>query len=333
MERQELLRTLLTAHGPSGDEGAVRDAIQKLVTPLADEVTVDVMGNLIAHRRGAGPKVLLAAHMDTVGVIVTHIEDSGYLRFGSLGGLEAKALYQTAVRFRNGVGGVISVDEEKAEQEFKLTDLYLDIGAADGAEARTMVSVGDTAVFCGPILENGTRVIAPYLDNRAGCAALIQVLEGLRHTPNDLFFVFTAQEEVGLRGAKPAAWALEPDYALIVDVTCPDDVPGATHDGTTAVGKGAAIKVMDHAVICHPAMVERLSALARKGNIPAQRDLLRTGGTDGGPVHVSREGVLTGGVSIPCRYTHTPAELMDWKDFDACVRLIQAFCEEELEQL
>lgn len=333
MEKRELLCNLLAAHGPSGDEGAVRDAIRKLVTPLADEVTVDVMGNLIAHKKGPGSRVMLAAHMDSVGIIVTHIEDSGFIRFGSLGGLEAKALYQTAVRFRSGVGGVISVEEEKAEQEFKSGDLYLDIGAVDGAQARAMVSVGDTAVFCGTVLENGTKVIAPYLDNRAGCAALIQAMEGLGDTPNDLYFVFTAQEEVGLRGAKPVAWALEPDYALIVDVTCPDDVPGAAHDGTTAVGKGAAIKVMDHAVICHPAMVERLSALAKEGKIPVQRDLLRTGGTDGGAVHVSREGVLTGGVSIPCRYTHTPTELMDWKDFDACVRLIQAFCEEELEKL
>ena len=333
MEKRELLRTLLTAHGPSGDEGAVREVLKKLVTPLADEVTVDVMGNLIARKRGAGPRVMLAAHMDSVGLIATHIEDSGFLRFGALGGLEAKALYQTAVRFRNGTGGVISVNEDRAEKEFQLNDLYLDIGAADGAEAGRMVSVGDTAAFCGPILENGTKLIAPCLDNRAGCAALVQALEQLRSVPNDLFFVFTVQEELGMRGAKPAAWALEPDYALIVDVTCPDDVPGATHDGTTAVGAGAAIKVMDHSVICHPAVVERLSGLAAERGIPVQRDLLRTGGTDGGAVHISREGVLTGGVSIPCRYTHTPAELIDWKDYDACVRLIQAFCEGELTRL
>ena len=116
----------------------------------------------------------------------------------------------------------------------------------------------------------------------------------------------------------------------MVDVTCPDDVPGALHEGTTAVGKGAAIKVMDHSVIAHPAVVERLSQLAAEQGIPVQRDLLKVGGTDGGVVHVSRAGVLTGGVSIPCRYTHTPTELIDRRDLDACVRLLQAFCESEL---
>ena len=330
MEKKTLLKSLIQAHGPSGDEGEVRQRIREAAEPFADEVTEDVMGNLIAHKTGPGPKVMLAAHMDSVGVIVTHIEDSGFLRFGALGGLEAKALYQTAVRFRNGVSGVISVEENKAEKEFKLADLYIDIGASDGAAAKKLVSVGDSAVFCGPPLENGETVIGPCLDNRAGCAVLIQVMEGLTRVPNDLYFVFTAQEEVGLRGAKPAAWALEPDYALVVDVTCPDDVPGALHDGTTALGKGAAIKVMDHSVIAHPVVVERLTALAEGLEIPAQRDLLRTGGTDGGAIHVSRTGVLTGGVSIPCRYTHTPTELIHWKDYDACVRLIQAFCESEL---
>lgn len=291
---------------------------------------MDTMGNLIAHKKGAGPRVMLAAHMDSVGVIVTHIEKNGFLRFGALGGLEAKAVYQAPVQFRNGVGGVIAVEEEKAEKEFKLADLYLDIGAKDAAEARDMVSVGDTAVFCSPVLKSGTRVIAPYLDNRAGCTALLQAMQGLESPKNDLYFVFTTQEEVGLRGAKPVAWALEPDYALVVDVTCPDDVPGALHEGTTALGAGAAIKVMDHSVIAHPAVVARLSQLAEKRKIPVQRDLLKVGGTDGGAIHVSRSGIFTGGISIPCRYTHTPAEMIDRTDLDACVQLIQVFCESEL---
>lgn len=330
METCKLLNALVRAHGPSGDEGEISQVIRREAAALADEVTVDVMGNLVAHKKGPGPKVMLAAHMDSVGVIVTHIEENGFLRFGALGGLEAKAIAQTAVHFRNGVGGVIAVNEDKAEKEFQLTDLYLDIGAKDGAEAKTLVSVGDTAVFCAPILENGTRVIAPYLDNRAGCAALLQAMKEIENPKNDLYFVFTVQEEVGLRGAKPAAWSLDPDYALVVDVTCPDDVPGALHEGTTALGKGAAIKVMDHSVIAHPAVVERLSQLAAEREIPVQRDLLNVGGTDGGVVHVSRSGVWTGGISIPCRYTHTPTELIDRNDLDACVQLIRAFCESEL---
>ena len=330
MDKRKLLEALIRAHGPSGDEGEVRSLIRQEAERVADEVSIDVMGNLVAHKRGAGPKVMLTAHMDSVGVIVTHIEENGFLRFGALGGLEAKALYQTAVRFCSGVAGVISVEEDKVEKEFKLTDLYLDIGAKDAAEAKTMVSVGDTAVFCAPILENGTRMIAPYLDNRAGCAALLQAMGEIENPVNDLYFVFTTQEEVGLRGAKPVTWSLDPDYALVVDVTCPDDVPGALHEGTTAVGKGAAIKVMDHSVIAHPAVVEQLNRLAAEREIPVQRDLLKVGGTDGGAVHMSRSGVLTGGVSIPCRYTHTPTEMIDQRDLKACVRLIQVFCESEL---
>lgn len=131
-------------------------------------------------------------------------------------------------------------------------------------------------------------------------------------------------------GGEAVAWALEPDYALVVDVTCPDDVPGALHEGTTALGAGAAIKVMDHSVIAHPAVVARLSQLAEKRKIPVQRDLLKVGGTDGGAIHVSRSGIFTGGISIPCRYTHTPAEMIDRTDLDACVQLIQVFCESEL---
>ena len=159
---------------------------------------------------------------------------------------------------------------------------------------------------------------------------MLQAMQGLESPKNDLYFVFTTQEEVGLRGAKPVAWALEPDYALVVDVTCPDDVPGALHEGTTALGAGAAIKVMDHSVIAHPAVVARLSQLAEKRKIPVQRDLLKVGGTDGGAIHVSRSGIFTGGISIPCRYTHTPAEMIDRTDLDACVQLIQVFCESEL---
>lgn len=327
MEYKKLLEELIRAHGPSGDEEDIRLVIRQKAA--ADEVTVDVMGNLIVHRKGEGPKVMLAAHMDSVGLIVTHIEKSGFLRFGTLGGLEAKAIYQTPVRFRNGVGGVIAVNESKAEKDFKLADLYLDIGARDEADARSMVAIGDTAVFAAPMMENGNRIISPYLDNRAGCAALLAVMEQLTHSPNDLYFVFTTQEEMGLRGAKPVSWSVAPDYALAVDVTCPDDVPGALHEGTTALGEGAAIKVMDHSVIAHPAIVKRLSRLAAEKAIPVQKDLLKVGGTDAGAVHVSRSGVLTGGVSIPCRYTHTSAELIDQRDLDACVRLIRAFCESE----
>ena len=240
---KKLLETLTRAHGVSGDESAIRATIRQAAEPYADDITEDALGNLIVHQKGVGKKIMLAAHMDSVGVIVTHIEKSGFLRFGAIGGLEAKALYQTMVRFPNGTVGVIAVEENKEEKEFKLSDLYLDIGASDRDEAKTMVSVGDTAAFAGALCWNDSRVMGPYLDNRAGCAVLLEAMQQTQHPANDLYYVFTTQEEVGMRGAKPAAWAVDPEYALAVDVTCPDDQPGALHEATTKIGGGAAIKI------------------------------------------------------------------------------------------
>lgn len=323
------LRQLISAHGVSGEEEQVRGVIRQMAEPYADDITEDVLGNLIVHQRGGGKKIMLAAHMDSVGVIVTHIEKNGFLRFGAIGGLEPKAIYQTMVRFPNGAMGIIAVDENKEEKEFQLSDLYLDIGAKDQEQAKTMVSVGDTAAFAGAVCANGSRVMGPYLDNRAGCAALLEVMKQTQHPTNDLYYVFTTQEEVGMRGAKPAAWSVEPEYALVVDVTCPDDQPGALHEATTKVGGGAAIKLMDHSVLCHREVVAKLRQLAQERQIPVQDDILKTGGTDAGVIHVSRGGVRTGGVSIPCRYTHSQTELIDLADWEACVHLIQAFCESE----
>ena len=206
MELFELIQTLNTAHGPSGDEGAVREVIAALARPHADEVTADTLGNLIVRKRGSGPKVMLCAHMDSTGLIVTHIEKEGFLRVGTLGGIAARELLYTPVRFKNGVRGVI-VPEEKAEfGKLKLGACYVDIGAKDEEQARRMVQVGDTAVYDTAIFLSGDKVISPYLDNRISCAVLLRVLEELDACPNDLYLVFSAQEEVGLRGARPPSW-------------------------------------------------------------------------------------------------------------------------------
>jgi endoglucanase len=325
-----LLERLTQAHGTAGDEGEIRQLIRTAAAPYGDSVTEDALGNLIVNKKGTGKKIMLAAHMDGVGFMVTHYEKEGVLRFAPVGGLDPASILQAPVRFPNNVYGVISCDDNKLGKELKMTDLFLDIGAKDEDEARKLVQIGDTAVYATPFLKTGNRVMAPYLDNRAGCLVLLEAIKQMKNTENDLSFVFTTQEEVGTRGAQPAAYALEPDYALVVDVTCPDDIPGALHEGTTAVGKGAAIKIMDHSVISSPSVVQKLNQLAQEKNISAQNDVLTCGGTDGGPIHRSRSGVLTGGVSIPCRYTHAPVELIDLNDLEECVRLVCAFCESEL---
>ena len=209
----------------------------------------------------------------------------------------------------------------------------MDIGAKDEEQARRMVQVGDTAVYDTAIFLSGDKVVSPYLDNRISCAVLLRVLEELDACPNDLYLVFSAQEEVGLRGARTAAWSIDPDYALAVDVTDVDDTPGSEKLGTVRLGQGAAVKVMDRSVICHPQLVETLERLAAEREIPVQRDIMRGGGTDAGAIHTTRMGVLTGGVSVPCRYIHTPTEMADLGDAEACVKLLAAFAQEELTRL
>ena len=330
MELFELIKTLNSAHGPSGDEVNIRELIASYAKPYADKVTSDTMGNLIIRKQGSGPKVMFAAHMDSIGFIVTHIEKEGYLRVGRLGGITPKNVAYTPVRFKNGVRGVLAPEEKADFGKLKLDECYLDIGAKDEEEAKKLVRIGDTAIYDTATFQNGCKVISPYLDNRISCAVLLKALEQLRQAKNDIYFVFTTQEEVGLRGAKTAAWAIDPDYGIAVDVTDVDDTPGSERYGTVQLGKGAAIKVMDSSVICHPVVVEKLDHLAKERGIPVQRDVLRAGGTDAGVIHVTRSGVLTGGISVPCRYIHTPVEMADLKDTQACVDLVLAFAQADL---
>lgn len=333
MELFERIQKLNAAHGPSGDEGGIRAVIEAMAAPYADEVRADTMGNLIVHKAGQGPKVMFAAHMDSIGFIVTHIEEEGFLRVGKLGGISPKEAVYTPVRFQNGVRGCF-VPEEKADfGKLKLDECYLDIGARNEAEAKKLVRVGDTAVYDTPIFQSGENITSPYLDNRVSCAILLGALERIPNSPNDLYFVFTVQEEVGLRGSKTAAWAIQPDYAVAVDVTDVDDTPGSEKSGTVQLGKGAAIKVMDSSVICHPAMVRLLDETAREADIPTQRDILRAGGTDAGAIHITGAGVLTGGISVPCRYVHTPVETASLEDCEACIRLAAAFSRRALSPL
>ena len=329
MELTEILRMLDSAHGPSGDEGDIRAVIQQLARPWADEITSDVMGNLVARKKGSGPKVMFAAHMDSIGFIVTHIEKEGFLRVGKLGGISPKDVLNTPVRFKNGVRGVL-VAEEKAEDKLKLEDCYLDIGARDEEQARSLVQVGDTAVYDTAVTEVNGRVISPYLDDRIACAILLKAMEQVGPCENDLYFVFTVQEEVGTRGAKTAAWSVDPDYGIAVDVTDVDDTPGSGKYGTCKLGRGAAVKVMDSSVICHPEVVKALEQCAQDKGIAVQRDIIRAGGTDAGPIHVNRTGVRTGGISIPCRYIHTPTEMADLSDVQSCVDLTVAFAHAKL---
>lgn len=332
MDMMKTLAKLTAGFGPSGDEAEIAAVIETLAAPYCDETQRDTLGNLICRKKGTGPKVMFAAHMDSIGLVATHIDEKGFVHVGAVGGVAPKEVLYTPVRFRSGVRGLVGAPEDVNMAKLKLSDLVIDIGAASRDEAAELMRVGDVAVYDTPTVDAGKRIISPYMDNRVSCLVLLMAMERLGATDNDLYFVFTAQEEVGVRGAKTAAWGIDPDYGIAVDVTSADDEPGSKHLASSVCGGGAAVKVMDHSVICHPQMVEKLMGLADEKGIPAQRDVIRFGGTDAGAIHLTRGGVYTGGISIPCRYTHTPTELVDKSDVTACAELVAAFAESKLEK-
>ncbi len=332
MDMIQTLTRLTAAFGPSGAEREVAGVIEELAAPYCDETRRDTLGNLICHKKGSGPRVMFAAHMDSIGLVATHIDGKGFIHVGPLGGVKPGNVLYAPVRFQNGTRGTVVVSAKADPAKLKASDLLIDIGAADREEAQRRVQVGDAAVFNTQTVDIGGRICSPYLDNRVSCLALLMAMERLERTENDLYFVFTAQEEVGVRGAKTAAWGIDPDYGIALDVTGADDEPGAKHMACSVLGGGAAVCVMNKAVICHPKIVDKLMSLAQEKGIKAQRDATRLGGTDAGPIHVTRAGVYTGGVSIPCRYVHTPTEMADKRDVEACAALVAAFAESKLEK-
>lgn len=264
---------------------------------------------------------MLAAHMDEIGVIVTHIDDKGFVRFSSVGGLYIRELVHRRVRFANGTVGVIGSEEEAFNKKADIRKLYIDLGVDTLYEASKLVSVGDMAVFTGEAVISGNRIISKALDNRAGCYMLIEAMKQLKGCKNDLYFVFTTQEEVGLRGAKTAAYTVDPEYAIAVDVTDTGDTPECPVMDVK-LGKGAAIKVMDRSIMCDPDVRSAMLEAAKANNINYQLEIMTDGGTDAGAVHLSRAGVKTGGISLPTRYVHSPSEMADLRDLKACIELL-----------
>ncbi len=317
----ELLKTLASGYGPSGREDKIRNTIAQYAKKLTDEVIVDTLGNLIAHKKGNGKKIMIAAHMDEIGVIATVIDDNGFIRFSAVGGLYNKDLFARRVCFENGVVGIIGSEEDNKDR--KIAKLYIDIGAKNREDAEKKVKTGDMAVFMGEFTENEDIVISKALDNRAGCYVMLEAMKRVK-TENDLYFVFTAQEEVGLRGAKTAAYSIAPQYALSIDVTDTGDTPeGIKMD--VKLGKGAAVKIMDRSILCDAYIRGLLIELAKENNIPYQLEIMNDGGTDAGAISLSGIGVKTGGISIPTRYIHSPSEMVSKDDLKSCIELLTAF--------
>jgi putative aminopeptidase FrvX len=333
-----LLEELSNAFGPSGCEDDVRRVLARALRGKVDDLQADALGNLIAFRQGNGPeprlKVMVDAHIDEVGLMITRIEKNGLLGFQAIGGVDDRLLLAKGVIVGDRrIPGVILAPPvhlsgpEQREQVIKISQLAIDIGAGSEDEAEGLVKIGDYATFdtrFQTLAEDGLRTVkGKAFDDRAGCAAAVALADG--EYPVDLYLSFSTQEEVGLRGARVAAFRIEPDVAFALEGTICDDTPKEQDvSPTTRLGQGPAITIMDRSFIADRRLVQLLVDTAQARDIPYQFKQPGMGGTDAGAIHLSRTGVPSAAVSIPCRYIHSPVSLMSLDDLDHLVSLMKA---------
>lgn len=328
----ELLKRLCTRNGISGDEGRIREFIMQEIKPYTDKTVVDGMGNLIVFKKGLkrpAKKLLLSAHMDEVGFIVTDITDKGYLKFAAVGGMNRCAACgkQVTVGGKNiaGVIGIKPVHLSKAEERKTnppLDELYIDIGADSKEEAEQYVRLGDAVCFDAPYENKDGRIISKAIDDRFGCLVLIEMIKSA--LPYDMVFSFVVQEEIGLRGAKAAAYTVAPDCAIVVEATTAADVPSSEGEKKVCcVGKGAVVSYMDRATMYDRQFYRTAMDTAERLGIKAQTKTMIAGGNDAGAIHCSRGGVRTIAVSVPCRYLHGISALISTDDAESVYALVR----------
>ena len=313
----ELTKKLVETWGPSGYEHRIRGLIRAEVAELADEIWTDGLGNLICRVGNGGKKVLIAAHMDEIGLMANYQEpESGYLRFTNIGGLRNDTLNGNRALFEDGTVGVIAVQENGGKS---LDDFYIDVQNEQGENA---VPVGQPAGFMRDMQVRGKRIVAKSLDDRIGCVVAIETMRRLnKETPNELYFAFTVQEEVGLRGARTAAQGIHPDIGIAIDVTgSGDQIRGRKM--MVRLGGGAAIKVHDPGLTVPPAIKNWMIERCEADGIPYQLELLAGGTTDAAAIQMADAGVPSGCISIPTRYLHTTSETVDLDDVRACIDLL-----------
>lgn len=320
---KSLIQKLVETPGPSGFEHEIRDVIRVEITGVADEIRVDALGSLIARkgtRTEEGMRVMISAHMDEIGLMVTHIDENGFVRFTNIGGINPLTCYGGRVLFMDGTRGVIGMDGIEPGKLSKLSNLFIDVGATTKEDCP--VNVGDVCGFERPFLDLGQRMVAKSMDNRISAAIAIEVLKQLKDTPHEVHFVFSTQEEVGLRGAITAAYGVDPEVGFAVDVTRSGDTPRVSMKMAVALGDGPAIKVRDSSFIADPRLVDWMVKTAEDAKIPYQLEVLEAGGTDGRAIQLTRAGVPAGCVSVPCRYIHSPSEMVDTSDVENAVKLL-----------
>ncbi|ABN69170.1 peptidase M42 family protein [Staphylothermus marinus F1] len=344
-EIYETLEKLTNIVSPSGHEDEIRNTIIELLKPYADEIWVDSLGNVIAVKKGSGEgRLMIAAHMDEIGLMINHITKTGFLKFTPIGGWNPVILPGQRVliktKRREYVRGVIGMKPphimkpEEAKQAPQIEDLFIDIGASSREEAEKLgITVGSVAVIERNIAKLSENVVTGRaFDDKIGVAVMIEAFKNLEKPKVDVYAVATVMEEVGLKGARVAAYSITPHVGLALDVTIAADIPGVDESKQiTKLGKGPAIKVMDgrsgSGLIAHPAIKDTLIQLAEKHNIPYQLEVLTGGTTDATIIQLTKEGVPTGALSVPTRYIHSPVEVLNLEDALNTAKLTKLFAE------
>ena len=327
MRDEALLERLTQLWGVSGYEKMVREAIAEEVRPYADKVWTDPIGNLIAFKKGRGEKkIMYAAHMDQIGFMVKNIEENGLLRICNMGWNWAGSAYNERVLFRNGTVGVVGCYGPIEEAENKIEKLFVDIGAKDRDDAKRMVKIGDCCGYFGPYLHlAGGQICSKSLDDRLGCYQLIASLrENPGDLPNDIYYCFVVQEELGCRGSKVAAQQVLPDIGIAVDITPAHDYPNDL-TGANKVGDGIAIKICDPSVVADEDVTDAMEQICEENHIPYQREVIDRGGTDASSMNLTGDGVRTGGICVVTRYPHSQSSVVAPEDIEAGIDLMNAF--------
>jgi putative aminopeptidase FrvX len=328
---KNLIQQLTEISSPSGREEKIRKCIQEHIRPHVDQIQIDTLGNIIAFKKGGGgKKLLLDAHMDEIGFLVSHIDDQGFLRVEPVGGHQAIKMPNQRLRFEHGAIGCFSYESEELSklnqdyQQVSFDRLFVDIGAISRNDALSKVRIGEMATFYPIFTDLGKRVMSKAMDDRIGCAILIELIKQCSQPWHDIYLVFAIQEEVGLVGAGTAAYGIEPDLAIALDITATGfrDTPKGQKRIPMKLGDGPAIKIQDRSMIADCRINHWISQTADEYRIPYQYEVLPFGGTDAAAIQTSKSGVIATTLSIPTRYGHGPCEMIDIDDANNAVLLL-----------
>ncbi|NMB07991.1 MAG: M42 family metallopeptidase [Tissierellia bacterium] len=328
-----LLKRLTEASGVSGNEKEVRDIIISEIKDFVDDLKVDKIGNIIAYKKGKSnsKKLMVTAHMDEVGLMIIDIDDMGLLKFTTVGGIDKRILVSKPVLIgKNKIPGVIGAKpihlqkREEWKNALNIEQLYIDIGVGGKSEAEKLVSIGDYVAFDSQYIEFGDNLVkAKALDNRVGCSLLIKLIQEIEDI--EFYGVFTVMEEIGLVGAGPAAYTVDPDISIVLEGTLCYDIPKLDeHLIPTYLKKGPAISLVDRTTLFNKDFREKIVKIAIKNNIPYQFRKTSMGGNDSGKIHTTKEGSITATISVPCRNIHSPTSVMSKEDYDNTYKLLKS---------